>query len=249
MMWDANGDGATRTARLGRGVDVEAAADAVTEAPTRATMGPATTAAAGRRVLVVYATKYGSTAKVAETVAEELRAAGCQAEARAVGDVASTAGYDAVVVGGPMIFGWHKDALKWVKARRDGLAAVPVAYFITAASLTDDGSGAVDGVPFYKDSWLAKKPGDPAKLSYRQRYALPSHYLGDVLKETAPVRPLQAAFFAGALDLTMMSIFAKLFVMLVIGASPGDGRHWDAVREWARGLPAVLFDQDGPAAA
>ncbi len=55
------------------------------------------------------------------------------------------------------------------------------------------------------------------------------------------MRPRQAAFFAGALDLTKMSIFAKLFVMLVIGASPGDGRHWDAVREWARGLPAVLF--------
>jgi menaquinone-dependent protoporphyrinogen oxidase len=228
---------------------VEAAADAVTEATTRAAMGPATTAAAGRRVLVVYATKYGSTAQVAETVAEELRAAGCQAEARAVGDAASAAGFDAVVVGGPMIFGWHKEALKWVKAGHDGLAAVPVAYFITAASLTDDGSSAVDGVPFYKDTWLAKKPGRPDKLSYRQRYALPSHYLGEVLKKTTPVRPRQAAFFAGALDLTKMSIFAKLFVMLVIGASPGDGRHWDAVREWARALPAVLFDQEGPAAA
>ncbi len=99
--------------------------------------GPAT----GRRVLVAYATKYGSTAKVAETVAEELRAAGCEAEARSVGDAASTAGFDAVVVGGPMIFGWHKEAVKYVKARRDALAAVPVAYFITAASLTDDGDG------------------------------------------------------------------------------------------------------------
>lgn len=203
---------------------------------------------AGRRVLVVYATKYGSTAKVAETIAEELRAAGCDAEVRAVGDAGATAGFDAVVVGGPMIFGWHKDALKYVKARRDALAAVPVAYFITAASLTEDGSNAVDGVAVYKDSWLVKKPGDPGKLSYRQRYALPSHYLGDVLKETTPVRPRQAAFFAGALDLTMMSLFAKLFVMLVIGASPGDGRHWDAVREWARQLPAVLFgDSPSPA--
>jgi menaquinone-dependent protoporphyrinogen oxidase len=202
-----------------------------------------------KRVLVVYATKYGSTAKVAETVAEELRAAGCQAEARAVEDAASTAGFDAVVVGGPMIFGWHKEALKYVKARRDALVAVPVAYFITAASLTDDGANDVEGVPVYKDSWLAKKPGRPDKLSYRQRYALPSHYLGDVLKKTAPVWPRQVAFFAGALDLTKMSLFAKLFVMLVIGASPGDGRHWDAIREWARALPAVLFDQQGPAAA
>jgi hypothetical protein len=29
-------------------------------------------------------------------------------------------------------------------------------------------------------------------------------------------------------------------VMLVVGATPGDGRHWDAIREWARGLPALL---------
>jgi len=199
-------------------------------------------------VLVAYATRHGSTAQVAETVAEELRAAGCEAEARAVGDAATTAGFDAVVVGGPMIFGWHKEAVKYVKARRGALGAVPVAYFITAASLTEDGSEVVDGVPIYKDSWLAKKPDRPDKLSYRQRYALASHYLGDVLKATAPVRPRQAAFFAGALDLTKMNIFEKLFVMLVIGASPGDGRHWDAVREWARGLPAVLFG-DAPMTA
>jgi menaquinone-dependent protoporphyrinogen IX oxidase len=116
-------------------------------------------AATGRRVLVVYATKYGSTAKVAEAVAEELYAAGCEAEARSVVDAASTAGFDAVVVGGPMILGWHKEAVRFVKARRDALAAVPLAYFITAASLTDDGRDAVNGVPIVKDSWLAKEPG------------------------------------------------------------------------------------------
>ena len=206
------------------------------------------TAEGKRRVLVVYATKHGSTTKVAETVADEVRAAGCEAEVRAVGDAGATAGFDAVVVGGPMIFGWHKDAVKWVKARREALAAVPVAYFITAASLTEDGLASVDGVPVFKDLWLAKKPGDPGKLSRKQRYALPSHYLGAVLEKTAPVRPRCAGFFAGALDLTTMNILEKLFVMLVIGATPGDGRHWDAVREWARGLPAVLFGEDAPAA-
>lgn len=42
-----------------------------------------------------------------------------------------------------------------------------------------------------------------------------------------------------------MNLLEKLFVILVIGATPGDGRHWDAVREWARGLPAVLFGDEG----
>lgn len=206
------------------------------------------------RVLVAYATKYGSTARVAETIAEELRAAGCHAEARAVAggraaEAVSPAGFDAVVVGGPMILGWHRGALGYVKARRDELGAVPVAYFITAASLTDDGADAVAGVPVFKDPWLAKKPGDPGKLTYRQRYALPSHYLGGVLKKTAPVRPRHVAFFAGALDLTKMNVLEKLFVMLVIGATPGDGRHWDAVREWARSLPARLFGEEPPVAS
>ncbi len=207
-------------------------------------MESAATVASPRRVLVVYATKYGSTPKVAETIAEELRATGCEAEVRTAGDAGTTAGFDAVVVGGPMIFGWHKDALKYVKARRDALAAVPVAYFITAASLTDDGSDAVDGVPISKDSWLVKKPRREGKLTFRENYARPMNYLGDVLCATKPLRPRQAAFFAGALDLTKMNILEKLFVMLVIGASPGDGRHWDAVREWARGLPGALFGEE-----
>ena len=41
--------------------------------------------------------------------------------------------------------------------------------------------------------------------------------------------------FAGSLDLTTMNVFEKLFVLLVIGATPGDGRHYEFVREWAAG--------------
>jgi menaquinone-dependent protoporphyrinogen oxidase len=198
-----------------------------------------------KRVLVVCASKYGSTAEVAQAVAEELRGVGCDADVRDVAKSPSAAGYDGVVVGAPMYFGWHKAASKYVKAQAGELASRPLACFVTAASLTDDGSDAVDGVPIVKDPWLAKKPSDPGKLGYRQRYALPSHYLGDILKELAPARPRQVAFFAGALDLTKMNLFEKLFVMLVIGASPGDGRHWDAIRAWARELPSVLFAAEG----
>ena len=194
-----------------------------------------------RRVLVVCATKYGSTAEIAEAVAEELRGAGCEAEVRRADAAGSPKGFDAVVVGGPMIFGWHKDAVRYVKAQRQALAAVPCALFITAASLTEDGKDAVDGVPVVKDAWLVKPARQPGKPGYRERYALPDHYLGDILKEATPVRPKQAAFFAGQLDMQKMNLFEKLFVMLVIRATPGDARHFDAVREWARGLPEVLF--------
>ena len=198
------------------------------------------TAATALRVLLVCATRHGSTVEVADAIAEELRADGNQVDQRPVAEAPGPAGYDAVVVGGPMIMGWHRQAVKYVKKHRDELERLPTALFITAACLTETGETDVQGVPIVKDPWLAKAPRDAAKLRYRERYALPQHYLGDVLKKSAPVRPRSVAFFAGSLDLTTMNLFEKAFVLLVVGAAPGDGRNWKAIREWGAGLGETL---------
>ena len=99
---------------------------------------------------------------------------------------------------------------------------------------------ALHGVPVAKDPWLVKKPGSADKLSRKERYALPSHYLGDIFKACGPARPRSAAFFAGSLDLTTMNVFEKLFVLLIVGATPGDGRHFEFIKEWAAGLGEAL---------
>ncbi|HEY5168354.1 MAG TPA: flavodoxin domain-containing protein [Thermoleophilia bacterium] len=187
----------------------------------------------GGRALVVYATKHGSTREIADAVATELRAAFSDVDVREAGSAPPPAGYDAVVVGGPMIMGWHRDAARYVKKHRDQLESVPFALFVTAASLTEDGMDAFQGVPVAKDAWLVKKPGNADKLRRKERYALPSHYLGDISKACAPARPRTVAFLAGSLDLTTMNVFEKLFVLLIVGATPGDGRHWDFARDWA----------------
>ena len=202
------------------------------------TSGPTT--ATALRVLLVYATRHGSTQDVADAVAEELRATGHEVDQRPAAEAPGPAGYDAVVVGGPMIMGWHRQAIRYVKTHRGELERLPMALFITAASLTDTGEAEVQGVPIVKDPWLAKAPRDAAKLRYKERYALPQHYLGAVLKKADPVRPRSVAFFAGSLDLTTMNVFEKLFVLLVVGATPGDGRNWKAIREWGAGLGSVL---------
>jgi menaquinone-dependent protoporphyrinogen oxidase len=194
----------------------------------------------GGRALLVYATRHGSTSEVADAVAEELRTAFAEVDVQEARSAPSPAGYDAVVVGGPMIMGWHKDARKYVKRHKDRLDVVPFAVFVTAASLTEDGVDAVEGMPIAKDPWLVKKPKDADKLSRKERYALPRHYVGDILKDCAPARPRGAAVFAGSLDLTKMNVFEKLFVLLVIGATPGDGRHFEFVRAWAADLGEAL---------
>ena len=200
--------------------------------------GPAT--ATALRILVVYATRHGSTVEVADAVAEELRAAGHEVDQRPAAEAPGPAGYDAVVVGGPMIMGWHRQAMRYVKEHRGELERLPTALFITAASLTKTGETDVEGVPVFTDPWLAKAPRDAAKLRYKERYALPRHYLGDILKKAVPVRPRSVAFFAGSLDLTTMNVFEKLFVLLVVGATPGDGRNWKAIRAWGAGLGGIL---------
>ena len=199
-----------------------------------------TTVATGGGILLVYASRHGSTREVADALAGELRAAGHAVDVREAAAAPGPEGYEAVVVGGPMIMGWHRQAAKYVKAYRRELVHVPTALFITAASLTDTGQDDVQGVPIVKDPWLAKPPKTRGKLGRKERYALPSHYLGAVLKACAPLRPRTVAFFAGSLDLTTMNLFEKLFVLLVIGATPGDGRNWKAIREWGAGLSEAL---------
>jgi menaquinone-dependent protoporphyrinogen oxidase len=188
------------------------------------------------RILVAFATKHGSTPEVAEAVAEELRAGGAEVDVRPASLDGSLSDYQAVVLGAPMIFGWHKDALRFIARHRSELATMTTVYFVMAASLTDTGEERIDGIPIVKDPWLAKRPKDPARLGFRERYARPSEYLKKPFGSAPEVRPSSVAFFAGSLDLTKMNIFEKLFVMLVIGATPGDSRNFDAIREWARGL-------------
>jgi menaquinone-dependent protoporphyrinogen IX oxidase len=200
---------------------------------------------AGTRVLLVYATRHGSTKEVAEAVAEELRTAGLQVELCEASAAPAPTGFDAVLVGAPMIMGWHKEARKYVKRHREELAHVPVAVFVTAASLTEDGLDDVRGVPVFKDPWLVKQPREAGRLRRKERYALPAHYIGDILTDCAPARPRQVALFAGSLDLTTMNILEKLFVLLVVGATPGDGRNFKAIRDWAAGLATTLRAPSG----
>ncbi|MGV9560429.1 flavodoxin domain-containing protein [Streptomyces sp. NPDC003401] len=81
-------------------------------------------------VLVAYATKNGSTAQIAQAVAETLRKDGLAAEALPAGSVTDVAPYDAVVVGGGLYAGrWHKDARRFVRRHRRALTGRPVWFF------------------------------------------------------------------------------------------------------------------------
>jgi menaquinone-dependent protoporphyrinogen oxidase len=188
-----------------------------------------------KRILVAYATNSGSTGEVAEVVGAELTRDGAPVDVCRISDVTDVCPYGAVVVGAPMILGWHRDAVNFVRAHKEDLAKVPVAYFFTAMSLTHVPQTAGLNLPVFEDPALVKPPRNPSRLSLRENYATPAHYLSPVLGKGNP-SPARVAFFAGRMDYRKLNILQMLFVMLVIGAQPGDYRSWPAIEGWAAGL-------------
>src|SRR5512143_1855642 len=92
-----------------------------------------------KRILVAYATMAGSTAEVAQAVGEGIAKTGLQVDVLPLSEVKNLQAYDGVVVGGPMIMGWHRGALGFLRKNRDALRHIPLAIFVTAMSLTQTG--------------------------------------------------------------------------------------------------------------
>jgi menaquinone-dependent protoporphyrinogen oxidase len=192
------------------------------------------------KVLVTYATMSGSTAEVAQAVRGEITGKGFQVEVTPIGKVTDLDAFDAIVLGAPMVMGWHRSALSFIKKNRKELKNIPLAIFATAMSLTSTNKTSVKNIPVWVDENLAKPPQNPSILSFRERYANVNHYIAPMLKACGAVRPVSIAFFGGRLDYQRLKLPAKLFVMLVIQSQPGDRRNWPAIQSWAAGLPGLF---------
>jgi menaquinone-dependent protoporphyrinogen oxidase len=82
------------------------------------------------RILVAYASKLGSNGEIAEVIAETLRAAGHDADARPTREVRSLDDWDAVVLGSALYAAhWQRDARRFASHFRQGLAARPLWLF------------------------------------------------------------------------------------------------------------------------
>ncbi|MEJ2303395.1 MAG: flavodoxin domain-containing protein [Anaerolineales bacterium] len=193
-----------------------------------------------KKILVTYGTMAGSTAEVAQAVGEELAKSGSQVEVLPLSDVQNLEAYDGVVLGGPMIMGWHRSALGFLRKNRGAFQRIPLAVFITAMSLTQTGEASVGGVPVFVDEELPKPPAQEGRLNFRERYARLSNYLRPILKATRPAKPVSIGVFGGRLEYGRLKWWAVLFAMLIIQAPAGERRNWPAIRSWAAGLPAVL---------
>jgi len=197
-----------------------------------------------KRILVAYASMAGSTAEVAQAVGEEITRSGLEVDVKPINEVRSLQGYDGVVVGAPMIMGWHREASRFLKKHREEFKRIPLAVFVLAMSLTQTGETSVGGVMVYLDENLPKPPQKMGSLTFRERYARLSKYLQPILSATRPVKPVSIGVFGGRLEYGRLKWWAVLFAMLIIRAPAGERRNWPVIRSWAAALPVALHFEE-----
>jgi menaquinone-dependent protoporphyrinogen oxidase len=163
------------------------------------------------RVLVAFATYYGSTQEVAEAVAAALREGGVEVDLRLLREVRTLAGYSAVVLGAPLaMHRWHKDALGFLSRHRQALLQLPVAVF--ALGPVHD--------PHDTQEWQDSRAQLDTELA---RYSW--------------FKPVALEMFGGKFDPALL----RFPLNKLAGPAPAsDIRDWKAIRGWAGNLATML---------
>ena len=83
-----------------------------------------------KSILLAYASRFGSTQEVAETIASTLSEAGLEVDLQLMQEVKSLDRYDAVVLGAAIYNAkWNANAHQFVMQHQDALTQLPVAIF------------------------------------------------------------------------------------------------------------------------
>lgn len=167
-------------------------------------------------ILVAYATRYGSTQEVAESIAATLRDAGLTVEFAPMREVKTLEKFDAVVLGAPIYIGkWHQEAHQFLSRHQAALTQRPVAIFALG--------------PLERDEVQLESSNE--------------QFDQDLLKYLW-LKPVAKAMFVGKYDPAKLTFPHNLLTALP--ASPlkqvpaSDHRDWDNIRAWASELPAKI---------
>lgn len=108
------------------------------------------------KVLIVAASRHGSTAEIARAIGARLRGRGHDVDVLEPSEVSSPDGYDAVIIGSAVYAGnWLKDAREFVEMNADALSAERVWLF--SSGPLDDPEG--EAIPAQKIDRLTSATG------------------------------------------------------------------------------------------
>ena len=176
------------------------------------------------RILILYASTHGHTAKIAARIGATLEHDGATVDLHwlhAIETQRAPSGYDAVILGASIHAGHHQRALVgWAERHHTALGLIPSAFFsvcLTAADDTAESRAATRG------------------------------YLDDFVEQTGWT-PGQSVTFAGAVQYREYGVATRALMRLLMrrmhhptdASQDYDYTDWDAVERWAHELAATL---------
>ena len=169
------------------------------------------------RVLVAYATAAGSTAGIAERIAEVMRTAGCEVTCRPASPDLNPTGFDGFVLGSAV----HNMA--WLPS------AVDLLHRVVASGTR----------PVWCFSVGAVRPG-----GRYTRYVARGEARHVERQFPVGFAAWEHRVFAGVVEMRGVPLWGRLAYRLT-GAQAGDHRDWPAVESWARNVAAALTSAAG----
>ena len=163
-----------------------------------------------QHILLAYATKYGSTAEIAEAMAEAMRKKDVEVSVQPARQVRSLSDYQAVVLGAPLfMYKWHKDARRFLAKQRKALESMPVAVFAAGPSFNGD-----------------EKEWKEAREQFDKELA-----------QFPWLKPVAKEMFGGKFDPTLLGF---PFNKTLKDIPAADLRDWDAIAKWGEEIAKKL---------
>lgn len=165
------------------------------------------------KVLVAYASKYNSTAEIAQAIGRTLQEfQSLKVEVRSVELVEDITSYDAVVLGSAVYAGqWLSSAADFLTNYEQTLSQRPVWLFSSGPTSERD------------TKTMTKEWTFPEALT----------------AVAERIKPRDIVVFQGKLDLSSLNFFER-YISRLVKATRGDFRDWDMIRNWSVGIAEAL---------
>ncbi len=164
------------------------------------------------RVLVAYATRFGSTHEIASAIVRELNAAGLNAQAAETSSGLAPEDYDAFVIGSPLYGGtWLSSAGMFAAIMAERMKGKPVALFSVG-------------------TLILKSP--------ERGQAEHANFIGgliDVARSAVALNVVADAVFSGYFDRSNLPWWLRIIDRFV-PTPQGDHRNWSEIQAWAKSL-------------